>query len=35
MNTITATGTLELLVKETLILRPFDLSAAFPRSKFT
>ena len=24
-------GTLDLLVKDTLILRPFNLSAAFPR----
>ena len=28
MNTIISTGTLELLVKDTLILRPFNLFAA-------
>jgi hypothetical protein len=35
INTITSIGTLELLVKETLKLRPFNLSAAFPRSTIT
>jgi len=34
-NTITSIGTLELLVKETLMFRPFNLSAAFPRSALT
>jgi hypothetical protein len=33
INVITSIGTLELIVTETVIQRPFNLSAAGPRSK--
>jgi hypothetical protein len=35
MKNVTSIGTLELLVKEKLLLRPFKLSAAVPRSTLT
>jgi len=35
INIITSIGTLELLVKETLMFFSFNVSAAFPRSTFT